>query len=98
MTALLNKHEKIAITGLVTPHLHTFMGSPLGNVVTRHHVAIRFVLTLSVVCNCYFQSPELRKHSGVGLKPCYNVADWLPLSLFNLGLLVSLQASSFRKG
>lgn len=55
--------------------------APLGNVVTRHHAAIRFVLTQSVVCNRCFQSPELRKHSGVGLKPCYNVADWLPLSL-----------------
>ena len=62
------------------------------------YAAIRFVLTLSVVCNRCFQSPALRKHAGVGLVLCGNVADSIPLSLVNQGLLVSFQASPFREG
>ena len=36
-----------------------------------------------LVCFCHFQSPELRKHPGVGLVLLCNVADWLPLGLVN---------------
>jgi len=51
--------------------------------VYRHRVPIRFVLTLSLVCNRDFQSLELRKRPKVSLKPIHNVADWLRLGLVN---------------
>jgi len=60
--------------------------APLDHVVYRHHVPIRFVLTLLLVCNRDFQSLELRKHSRVSLKPVRNVARCSGLSLVNPSL------------
>ncbi len=48
---------------------------------------IRFVLTLSLVCDWSFERPELRKHPGVGLEPIQNVAPAL------LGSEVRIKAS-----
>jgi len=46
----------------------------------------RFGLTLSRVCICRFERPELRKRPGVGLVLRCNGAGWLRLGLVNRGL------------
>ena len=61
-------------------------------------VPARFVLALAVVCNRDFQSPGLRKHSGVGLELPYNGADWLRLSLVNTSLSNLFSSSAVHGG
>lgn len=48
---------------------------PLANVADRRLVPNRFAPSPKFVCFRNFQCPELRKHSGVGLKPICNVVD-----------------------